>query len=357
MFDVMNVVDGHILIVDDDAITLRVVEAILQQDGYRHIDQCSIAFNVRELHRQQRYDAILLDIHMPGIGGFGVMQQLQEDAPHDYLPILVLTSDSSQALRLKALASGAQDFITKPFDKAEVKLRVRNVVHANMLHKQLQQHNATLEQKVRERTLQLKHSELKLVECLGRAAEYRDNETGQHVLRMSHMSAKLGEALGLSPQDCETLLYASPLHDVGKIGIPDTILLNPESLNAQDWSLMQQHAEIGGRLLSGMNSELLDTAAIIARTHHEHWDGSGYPNGLRGKEISLFTRIVSVCDVFDSLRSERPYKKAWPMTQVLQHIHAGSGSLFDPDIVACFKAILPQLLDIRARYPDDDTAT
>ncbi len=352
MLDSIDLLAGTILIVDDNAINVSVAEAILKKEGYAFIDTCTVPFEVRNRYRDKRHDIVLLDIHMPGLSGLDVMQQLIEDFPDDYLPILVLTADTAPDVRLKALANGAKDFITKPFDKSEMRLRVRNILQVQLMQKALRQYNETLEQRVQERTRQLQESQISLIECLGRAAEFRDNETGQHVIRMSRMSARLGEAMGLCASDCDMLLKASPMHDLGKIGIPDSILLKPGALEADEWATMKQHTEIGSRILADVGGELLNAAATIASTHHERWDGSGYPNGLKGEEIPVFTRIVSICDVFDALLSARPYKQAWAVEDAIDHIRHNSGSHFDPEVVRVFESVLPQLLQIRSEHPD-----
>lgn len=347
-----DVHNGRILVVDDNPVNIAIVEKILNHDGYRHIDAVTDPLQVARLYRDNHYDLILLDVHMPEMSGFDVMAQLVKDNPEDYLPILILTADHSDETRNLCLSSGAKDFIGKPFDRVEVLLRVRNILEVRLLHKAVLNHNVLLEQKVRERTQQLYQAQVKLIECLGKAAEYRDNETGMHVIRMSHASAMLGKAMGLSESECEVILQASPMHDIGKIAIPDEVLLKPGHLKGQEWETMKTHAEVGAEILGDYDSQLMQVASLIARTHHERWDGGGYPQGLKGEEIPLYTRIVSVCDVFDALTSSRPYKNAWSVADAMAYLHENSGSHFDPRVVEHFVDIIEDVVSLRESYPD-----
>ncbi len=233
------------------------------------------------------------------------------------------------------------------------------MLEVRLLHNKIKNHNKTLELEVKKRTAELvsaneklKRSNEEVIRRLGRAAEYRDNETGNHVLRMSHFSMKLGEAAGMSEEDCRTLLLASPMHDLGKIGIPDNILLKPARLTGEEWEIMKTHTTIGGEILSGGSEELITMAEVIALTHQEKWDGSGYPKGLKGKEIPLVGRITAICDVFDALTSERPYKKAWSVEETIAHIKNESGKHFDPELVPLFVDILPEILKIKDQFAE-----
>lgn len=344
---------ASILIVDDNPVNVTLMRKILENDGYSDIASTTDPVEVRGLYREKLFDLILLDIHMPELSGFDVMAQLKQDFPKDYLPILVLSADQSEDARHLALSSGAKDFINKPFERLEVLLRVRNILEVRLLHKEVLGQNQQLEERVKERTKQLYDTQVNLIRCLGKAAEYRDNETGMHVIRMSETSAILARQLGLDEHECEIIRHASPMHDIGKIAIPDSILLKQGKLTEEEWAVMKSHAELGAEILSDQDSELLGTAALLARTHHERWDGSGYPNGLRGEEIPLLTRIVTVCDVFDALTSERPYKHAWTVEQALIYMKDKAGEAFDPHVVENFEKILPQVLEIRSIYSDD----
>jgi len=211
----------------------------------------------------------------------------------------------------------------------------------------IEEHNRTLEQKVRERTEELHNSRLEIVRRLARAAEFRDTDTGLHIMRMSLYSAELGRAAGLSDRECDLLLNAAALHDVGKIGIPDQVLLKPGSFDAHEREIIEGHPFIGGEILSRSQSELVQWAEMIALTHHERWDGAGYPRGLKGDEIPLVGRIVTICDVFDALTSARPYKKSWDVEEALAELERGQGTSYDPNLVNLFKEIFPRICEIR----------
>lgn len=356
MISQQEITQGKILVVDDNPANIQVVKGLLKKFGFHKITTSTNALEVTALYKEIGFDVILLDIHMPLMDGFQVMQQLHAQHPEDYIPVLVLTADTSTEIKQKSLAHGAKDFLSKPFDKDEVYARVRNIMHVSLLQKALKEQNCILEIKVRERTRQLEETHVKLIQCLGRAAEYRDNETGMHVLRIGKMTQALGARLGLSEQECLTISQASPMHDLGKIGITDHVLMNPGKLDAEQWAHMQTHTQIGGDILRSVGGELLDTAAIIAETHHEKWDGSGYPKGLKEKEIPLITRITTVCDVFDALMSERPYKKPWTLDQAVTYLIENAGRHFDPDVVEEFICILPQIVEIREQFADTDAA-
>jgi len=347
---------ARILIVDDQAPNVKLLERMLQLEGYTNVFGITDPTRVAELYAIHHFDIVLLDLNMPQLDGYQVMQQLQELEQENYVPILVLTAQSDPATRLRALQSGARDFIGKPFDRLEVLTRIRNMLEVRLMHNQIRDQNILLEQKVAERTRELSETRLEIIRRLGRAAEYRDNETGLHIIRMSQYSALLGRAAGLSDAECEMLLNASPMHDIGKIGIPDRILLKPGKFEPDEWEIMKTHAAIGAGILSGHHSELMEMARTIAISHHEKWDGSGYPNGLAGDAIPLAGRIVAVCDVFDALTSVRPYKHAWSVEESMSYIALHSGRHFDPALGQCFQEIMPEILAIRERYAEPENA-
>ncbi len=344
------VAQSHILCIDDEAANLKLLDRMLRAEGYQQLTLIADPREVLAQYHASRPDLILLDINMPHLDGYQVMAQLLALEDPLMPPIVILTAQNNHDFLLKALAQGARDFISKPFDRVELLMRVRNLLFAHLAHRMLHDQNTVLEEMVSQRTEALQQSRLQVVQRLGRAAEYRDNETGQHVIRMSHFSATLAAALGWSAPQCELLLHASPMHDVGKIGIADAILLKPGKLDAHEWSIMQQHSAIGADILANADSELLQLARVIAESHHEKWDGSGYPHGLAGEEIPQAARIVAVADVFDALTSKRPYKEAWPVDSAVQWMTEQSGSHFDPAIIAVFLQQLPALLEIRARH-------
>ena len=342
-----------ILIVDDEAVNLKLMDRMLRQHGYTELLLLLDSRDVLPAYQARRPDLILLDINMPHLDGYEVMAQLKALGDPLLPPILVLTAQNSKEYLLRALGAGARDYVTKPFDRAELLMRVRNLLDAHLAHRMLHDQAATLERLVQERTDALRRTQLEVVRRLGKAAEFRDEETGNHILRMSHTCALLARALGWSEAEVELLLNASPMHDVGKIGIPDAVLLKPGRLDAQEWAVMQTHCEIGARLLDGDDSELMRMAREIALTHHEKWDGSGYPRALAGEAIPAAGRIVALADVFDALTSVRPYKPAWTEEQALEYVQSNRGRHFAPDVVDAFMAELASIRAIRLRFSDE----
>ncbi len=346
---------ANILIVDDEMANVKLLHKILLNKGFKNIQSTTDSRNVEALCEQTDFDAFLLDIRMPHIDGYGIMEMLSKTFAGDYMPVLVLTAQTDRDTRLKALASGAKDFLTKPFDQIEALTRIYNLLEVRLMHKQIREQNKILEQTVRQRTEELYETRLEVINRLGLAAEYRDNETGNHIIRMSRYSQLLALEHGLSEEQARAILNASPMHDIGKIGIPDSVLLKPGKLNEGEWRIMQSHVSIGGEILSGHPSELMESAQRIALHHHEKWDGSGYPAGLKGEEISIEGRICAIADVFDALLSERPYKKPWPIDKALNLIEEESGKHFDPQLAPLMKKILPEVLKIKAQFSDGET--
>ncbi|MBI3912266.1 MAG: response regulator [Armatimonadetes bacterium] len=329
--------NARILIVDDQELNVRFLECVLQRAGYRCLKSTTDARAVLPLYAEFQPDLILLDLHMPYLDGFAVMEQLAALIPEGtYLPILVLTADITPEAKQRALRMGAKDFLTKPFDGSEVLLRIGNLVETRFLHRQLQNQNQILEEKVRERTRELEDARMEILERLALAAEYRDDATGQHTRRVGQLSAALARAVGLPEPRAALIGRAAPLHDVGKIGIPDRILLKPDSLTAAEFERMQMHVIIGARILSGSRFPLLRMAEQIALSHHAHWDGTGYPPWMAGELIPLAGRIVAVADVFDVLTHERPYKEAWTEAKAIAEIESQSDRQFDPRVVGAF---------------------
>ena len=342
----------RILIVDDESANLKLLDRMLEQQGYRNRILIDDPRQVVDRFREARTDLILLDINMPYLDGFQVMEQLM--ALNDPLlpPIVIFTAQHGKDFLLRALTAGARDFITKPFDRNELLMRVHNLLQAQLAHRLLHDQKTVLENMVRARTEELYRTRLQIVQRLGMASEYRDEETGSHILRMSHICALLARALGWSNDQCDLILNASPMHDIGKIGIPDSILLKPGKFEPQEWGVMKTHAVIGAKLLEGDDSDLLRMAREIALTHHEKWDGTGYPNGLSGINIAIAGRIAALADVFDALTSERPYKKAWTVEAAWDLIKENRGKHFDPDLVDIFEQKLPAILEIRERFSE-----
>jgi putative two-component system response regulator len=330
-----------ILIVDDEPQVVRLLERLLRTDGYAEVVSTTDPRDARQLFDERRPDLVLLDLHMPHMDGYAVLQALAPDSrPDRSVPIVMLTSDLSPAARQRALSMGAQDFLSKPFDSVEVLLRIKNLLETRYLYLALQRQNDLLEEKVRERRLELQAAQLEILDRLVLAAEFRDDDTRQHTQRVGEISAKIAEAMGLSASLVEVIRLAAPLHDLGKIGMPDDILLKLGKLTDAEFKLMQQHTLIGARLLSGSSHAILQMAEQIALTHHERWDGRGYLAGLKADEIPLVSRIVAVADVFDALTHRRPYKEPWPVNDALQEIEQLQGQQFDPQVVAALRRVI-----------------
>ena len=324
---------SRILIVDDQPSNVALLEGILEEEDFTSLRSVIDPREVLPSYIEYLPDLILLDLQMPYMDGFEVMKQVRAClGPNEFLPILVLTADITPDAKRRALAEGALDFLTKPFDAMEVVLRIRNLLQTRSLHLQLQAQNQALDQKVHERTAELEETQVEILERLALAAEYRDDDTGEHTKRVGETAARIAQALGWGTKQVELIRRASPLHDVGKIAIADSILLKPGKLMPEEFERMKSHTKLGAQILSGGRFALLQLAEQIALTHHERWDGTGYM-GLCGEAIPLAGRIVSVADVFDALTSPRPYKKAWSQQEALEEIKRQSGRQFDPRVV------------------------
>ncbi len=327
------------LIVDDLKANVIVLERMLKRAGYTAVETSTESREVCGRHLQNRFDLILLDLNMPGMDGFQVMEGLKKIEDDGYLPVLVITAQPE--FKLRALGLGAKDFISKPFDMAEVLVRVHNMLEVRLLQKLLRNYNGLLEKRVQERTAELKSSYLETIVTMTRAAEYKDEDTGAHVQRISHYTRALAGCCGLIDELGEELFFASPMHDVGKIGIPDHILLKPGGLDADEWTVMKTHAAMGAKILGKSKSPYLVLSAQIALGHHERWDGGGYPGGLAGESIPVAARITHICDIYDALRSARPYKPAFGHDKAVEIITKGDGRTepahFDPVLLSAFR--------------------
>jgi putative two-component system response regulator len=332
---------ARILMVDDEEANLELLRRILEPDGFENLRSTTQPEEVLPLSLEFCPDLVLLDIVMPGKDGFEVLSALREHrGEEEYLPVLILTSDHSAEAKRRGLSAGAQDFLTKPLSPSEVRLRVRNLLETRFLHLALQEHNRDLEARVRIRTAELEEAHSQILARLARAAEYRDDETGEHTRRVGRMAGAIAQELGMDTDTVEIIHRVAPLHDVGKIGIPDDILLHPGQLTPEQLETMRSHTKIGGDLMAGSDIPILKIAEEIARTHHEWWDGSGYPLGVVGEEIPMVGRIVAVADTFDALSHRRPYKPAWSLREAWEEIERGAGTHFDPAIVGAFKTVL-----------------
>lgn len=328
----------RILLVDDEQASLVMMKSMLVQAGYRNVYTCDEPLMAAAEFEQLRPDLLVLDFHMPRRDGLGVLEDLAPVLPEAF-PVLMVTGDDRQELRETALASGAKDFLTKPVNAAEARLRIRNLLEARNLHLELQRHNERLEVAVKRRTHELEHSQLEMLVRLARAAEYRDDDTGQHTWRVAHTSGVIAQHMGMPRDRVELLLRAARLHDVGKITVPDKILLKPGKLTPEEFAVVKGHAKAGAELLSGSRSPLIRLAEQIALTHHERWDGAGYPQGLSGESIPLESRILAVADAFDALTHDSVHRKAVSQDEAAQEILTHSGTQFDPAVVSAFQHV------------------
>ena len=324
-----------ILAVDDEASNLQLLRQILQ-DHYRLLFAKDGA-RALELARQERPDLVLLDVMMPGMSGYEVCASLKANPDTAAIPVIFVTALTDTADELEGFEAGAVDYITKPVSPPIVRARVRT--HLSLV-----------------RMEELRATRLEIVQRLGLAAEYKDNETGLHVIRMSHFSRILGIAAGMSENEADDLLHAAPMHDVGKIGIPDRILQKAGPLDPDEWKIMQSHATIGAEIIGEHEGGMLKLAHDIAITHHEKYDGSGYPNRLAGERIPLAGRIVAIADVFDALTSIRPYKRAWSEEEAVDYLMQQKGRHFDPALVDLFVAQLPAIRTVRLRWAEKEQA-
>ena len=328
--------NARILIVDDEKAYVQLLQRFLESAGYRDVRTTTNAHEVLELYQSFQPDLILLDLRMPEMDGIQVMKQIEPHTAQVYLPILVLTGDITEEAKRRSLSGGAKDFLNKPFDLTEVRLRIENLLETRFLHLELRKQNELLEERVRERTSELEEVRLEILERLSLAADYRDDATGRHTKRVSDMAGLIARELGLPADEVDHIRMAASLHDIGKIGIPDLILLKAGELTAEEVALMKTHTTIGAKVLSGSRSRMLQTAEIIALCHHERWDGLGYPRGLQAEEIPLAARIVALADVVDALSSDRPYRNRWPTDRIRGEIVRQSGRQFDPQVVDAY---------------------
>ncbi|HCC78008.1 MAG: two-component system response regulator [Chloroflexi bacterium GWB2_49_20] len=345
-----------ILVVDDQLINIELLEAHLVPQGYEIVTAANGEEALGKLSSDQ-IDLILLDVMMPGMDGFEVTRRIRQDTIHRLLPIILVTALRDKEDRIKGIESGCDDFISKPFDKMELLARIRSMLKVKAYNDLLSNYRKELESEVARRTAELtqaveniKAASLETIHRLSMAAEYKDMDTGEHIERMTRYSTVVARRMGLDESSIETIQYAAPMHDLGKIGIPDQILMKPGSLDPAEWEIMKQHSVIGAKILNGSNAEFIRLGETIALNHHEKWDGSGYPNNLKGLEIPIEARIVAIADVFDALTSKRPYKQAFSIEESLAIIKAGRGSQFDPEVVDAFFAVQDEILTIHKYF-------
>ena len=339
----------EILIVDDDDRARRLLGSLLRGEGFKTM----MAANGEEalkLAEEAQPALILLDLMMPGMSGFTVAEKLKANPGTKSIPIIVVSALEDRDSHIRGLEAGAEEYLTKPVDRIDLKIRVRNLLRLKELSDFLKNHNRILEDQVAARTKELQGSFIEAIYTLMRAAEYRDDETGAHVKRISYYTRVLAEALGMDDEFCDTIFYASAMHDIGKIGIPDHILLKPGGFTPEEWEIMKTHTIVGSGILAGNVSPYLQMGEQIALAHHERWDGGGYPFGLAGDAIPLAARIMQLADVYDALRSKRPYKEAFDHAKSFDIITRGDGRTepahFDPAVLAAFESCAETMAEI-----------
>ncbi|MHB8572831.1 MAG: HD domain-containing phosphohydrolase [Candidatus Dormibacteria bacterium] len=353
--DERAILESRVLVLDDQASALALMRAVLKHAGFGNGTFTSDPREAVQLFQREPYDAVMLDLHIAGTDGINVMAAIRESIdPEDFVPILVITGDTEIDSRQRALEAGATDFVLKPVNVVDLGLRLRNVLATRQLHQELRERASVLEQRVRLRTISLERAQFDTARRLAIAAEFRDDQTGQHTLRVGEMSRDLAVRTGCADPLVDLIGHAAPLHDIGKIGVPDHVLLKHGALDLEERRMMERHTTIGHQILAGSVSPLLQLAADIALNHHERWDGAGYPEGLSGEAIPLAARIVAVADVYDALLHERPYKEPWSAAHTLDEMISLSGRAFDPHIVDALVAAhregtLPSVAGIELR--------
>ena len=352
-----------ILIVDDQPQNIELLEAYLVPQGYEVITAATGEEALGKLSGNQ-IDLILLDVMMPGMDGFEVTRRVRQDSLHRLLPIILVTALKETEDRVKGIEAGCDDFLSKPVDRVELLARVRSLLKVKAYNDLLSNYREELESEVTKRTEELKRAfekikaaSLDTIYRLSMASEYKDSYTGAHTRRMSRYSAAVARRMGLDENTIENILYAAPMNDLGKIGIPDSILMKPAKLDSREWEIMKLHTVIGARILKGSDAEFIRMGETIALCHHEKWDGSGYPNRLTGTEIPIAARIVAIADVFDALTSKRPYRKPFSLEGSLAIIREGRESHFDPDVVDAFFAIQDEIFAIKNQSVEDNKET
>lgn len=343
-----------ILILDDNEVNVALLANLARKLNNCETHRFSQPLKALEWCKQNNVDLMLIDYMMPEMNGVQFIRTIRSIAGLGEVPIIMVTANDERSVRYDALNAGANDFLTKPIDSIEFVTRSKNLLALRQHAKHLADQAGWLREEVAKATSELIRREQETLLHLGKAAEFRDPETGAHILRMSHYAKSVAAAMGLSKEDQQLILYAAPMHDIGKLGTPDNILLKPGKLTPEEFELMKLHATHGWEILRHGKSPSIQAAALIAYSHHEKWDGSGYPQGLKGDTIPLFGRIVAVADVFDALTSERPYKKAWPDEEACNYLREQSGKHFDPACIQAFFEIWDEILKIKNLYRDDD---
>jgi len=336
---------SRILIVDDQESVVKLLQGILEAEGFQNLTATTDPRQAKALHQECQPDLILLDLHMPHVHGVDLLDEFRSIHVSQYVPILILTSDLTPEAKQRTLSHGAKDFLVKPFDNSEVVLRVKNLLETRALYKELKRHGETLEQRVRDRTKQLAEAQVEILNHLAVVSEYQDDDTSHHTQRVGALAAMIARACGQSDDDVELLRLAAPLHDVGKVGVPNHILVRSDNLRPSEYEIMRSHTTVGGEIFAKSKFPLLQLAREIALYHHERWDGMGYPQRLKGEHIPLSARIVAIADSFDAMTHDRPHRKAISFQDAIKEIRKESGNQFDPNLVAIFlKLVTPQMV-------------
>ncbi len=341
-----------IVAVDDEEVNLLLIEELVKRIGL-NIVTFSNAYEALEFIKHNKVDVLLVDYMMPGIDGLEVIKTVHEIDPA-VISVMITAAGDSRELKLKALEAGATEFLTKPIDAFELQVRIRNLVTIRSAYNILDNFNRMLKSEIARATEEIISRERETLHVLSNVAEYKDPETGNHITRVAHYSRLLAREYGLNTSEQELLFYTAPLHDVGKVGIPDSILLKPGRLTPEEFEIMKTHTTIGYNLMKKYKNKYLQKGALIALTHHEKYDGTGYPEGLKGENIPICGRIVAVADVFDALVSERPYKPAWPLDKAFSLISSESGKHFDPQLAEIFLSHRQEIEKIFYRFSDNE---
>jgi putative two-component system response regulator len=344
---------GRILVVDDEWRNLLLLESLLRPMGY-DVQIAENGFDCLALVEAQEFDLIILDVVMPQMDGIEVCRQIKSNRATSTIPVIFVSGLDDKASRIRGKDAGADDFLTKPIDPTELRVRTRNLITLKAYHDEIRDRRDELEERVRERTQELFAAHEESLFRLSRAAEYKDTDTGSHLKRISGYVWSIADTMGFGACETNLIRHASITHDIGKIGIPESILVKPAKLTREEFGVMQTHTVIGARILSESKSELLQLSEKIALAHHEKWNGEGYPRQLAGKEIPVEARIVAVADVFDALCARRPYKEPYPVERAIDIIRDGAGNHFDPSVVGAFNQCLDQILDLQESCEEGD---